>query len=215
MLWWCSRKQYNQCMDYHWTTIMNTCNFVAKCTMLYKCAMLSKFRAFQRTFGSPQKLWKGCAFHSRGRIFPIVRLLTSKSAKQDSVFGSTERHWAVWKTGQSRSEHALNYNNYKNFNFACIFAKKAPVFRPYFYKNEPVWRIEHTAKPNWRNVMAFKKCILLSRWCWQIQGRGAPRACCSLRNSASSIHWLSSSIFTCLSFVPHSDISSYLHYTMF
>ena len=27
----------------------------------------------------------------------------------------------------------------------CIFAKNAPVFRPYFYKNEPVWRISHTA----------------------------------------------------------------------
>ena len=29
--------------------------------------------------------------------------------------------------------------------FARIFAKNAPVFRPYFYKNEPVWRISHTA----------------------------------------------------------------------
>ena len=29
--------------------------------------------------------------------------------------------------------------------FARIFAKNAPVFRPYFYKNEPVWRIRHTA----------------------------------------------------------------------
>ena len=187
---------------------MNTCNFVAKCAMLYK------FRAFQRTFGSPQKLWKGCAFHSRGRIFPIVKLLTSKSAKQDSVFGSTERHWAVWKTGQSRSEHALN-NKKTTITKTLILHVFLLKKRPYFYKNEPVWRIGHTAKPNWRNVMAFKKCILLSRWCWQIQGRGAPRACCSLRNSAYSIHWLSSSIFTCLSFVPHSDISSYLHYTMF
>ena len=33
-----------------------------------------------------------------------------------------------------------------------------------------------------------------------------------LRNSASSIHWLSSSIFTCSSsFVSHTNISSYLH----
>ena len=29
--------------------------------------------------------------------------------------------------------------------------------------------------------MAFKNCILLSRWCcWKIQGRGAPRACCTV-----------------------------------
>ena len=37
-----------------------------------------------------------------------------------------------------------------------------------------------------------------------------------LRNSAPSFHWLSSSIFSCLSSsVPHSDISSYLDYMMF
>ena len=30
---------------------------------------------------------------------------------------------------------------------ARIFAKKAPVFRPAFYKNEPVWRIGNTAFP--------------------------------------------------------------------
>ena len=37
-----------------------------------------------------------------------------------------------------------------------------------------------------------------------------------MRNSASSFHWLSSSIFSC-SFVvvPHCNISSYLHYMMF
>ena len=28
--------------------------------------------------------------------------------------------------------------------FARIFDKKLPVFRPYFYKNEPGWRIGHT-----------------------------------------------------------------------
>ena len=36
-----------------------------------------------------------------------------------------------------------------------------------------------------------------------------------LRDSASSFHWLSSSIFSCRLVVPHSDISSYLHYMMF
>ena len=38
-----------------------------------------------------------------------------------------------------------------------------------------------------------------------------------LQNSASSIHWLSSSIFNVCSlpFVPHSNISTYLHYMMF
>ena len=36
-----------------------------------------------------------------------------------------------------------------------------------------------------------------------------------LRDSASSLHWLSSSIFICSLFVPHSDISSYLHYMTF
>ena len=30
------------------------------------------------------------AFYSRGLFFPIVKLLTSKSALQDSVYGSTE-----------------------------------------------------------------------------------------------------------------------------
>ena len=113
---------------------MNTCNFVAKCAMLYK------FRAFQRTFGSPQKLWKGCAFHSRGRIFPIVRLLTSKSAKQDSVFGSTERHWAVWKTGQSRSEHALKNKKTtitKTLILHVFLLKKRPYFARIFTKMSP------------------------------------------------------------------------------
>ena len=36
-----------------------------------------------------------------------------------------------------------------------------------------------------------------------------------LQNSASSFHWLSSSIFSCSSFVPHCNTSSYLHYMMF
>ena len=30
------------------------------------------------------------AFYSKGLIFPIVKLLTSKSAKQDSDYGSTD-----------------------------------------------------------------------------------------------------------------------------
>ena len=28
--------------------------------------------------------------------------------------------------------------------------------------------------------MTFKPCTSLSRWCWKIQGRGAPRACCTV-----------------------------------
>ena len=36
-----------------------------------------------------------------------------------------------------------------------------------------------------------------------------------LRNSASSFHWLSSSIFSCSLSVPHCNTSSYLHYMMF
>ena len=32
-------------------------------------------------------------------------------------------------------------------NFAHIFTKKVPVFRPKFYKNEPIFRIGHTGGP--------------------------------------------------------------------
>ena len=35
--------------------------------------------------------------------------------------------------------------------------------------------MEVLATPNW--------CNFMSRWCWQIQGRGAPRACCSVRSN--------------------------------
>ena len=43
------------------------------------------------------------AFYSKGLFFPIVNLLTSKSALQDSVYGSTafcnvleKKHFAIW-----------------------------------------------------------------------------------------------------------------------
>ena len=76
------------------------------------------------------------------------------------------------------------------------------------------------------NVQGSQKCLFCNLHCpaipathkrWQLYKHAVCERhplCSYLRNSASSFHWLSSSIFSCLS-VPHSDISSYLHYMMF
>ena len=66
-----------------------------------------------------------------------------------------ERYWAVWQTGQQRFQRALNHKKTTKSlkpefcpslrpSNARIFVQKVPVFRPYFYKNEPVWRIGNT-----------------------------------------------------------------------
>ena len=58
----------------------------------------------------------------------------------------SERYWAVWQTGQQLWTCTKPQKDNK-ITIACLFArltpvffpKKAPVFRPSFYKNEPVW----------------------------------------------------------------------------
>ena len=66
-----------------------------------------------------------------------------------------ERYWAVWQTGQQRFQCALNHKKTTESlkpefcpslrpSNARIFVQKTPVFRPSFYKNEPVWRIGNT-----------------------------------------------------------------------
>ena len=60
-----------------------------------------------------------------------------------------ECYWAVWQTGQQRFQRALNHKKTTKSlkpefcpslrpSNTRIFVQKAPVFCPYFYKNEPV-----------------------------------------------------------------------------
>ena len=67
-----------------------------------------------------------------------------------------KRCWAVWQTGQQRFQRALIHKKTTKSlkpefrpslrpSNARIFVQKAPVFRPSFYKNGPVWRIGNTA----------------------------------------------------------------------
>ena len=48
------------------------------------------------------------------------------------------RSITLWTCSKSQNDGKCTYFRPSN---AHIFAKKAPVFRPYFYKNELVWRI--------------------------------------------------------------------------
>ena len=82
------------------------------------------------------------AFFDFARLFVILGTFTSVIL-------------AVWQTVQQRFQCALNHKKTtKSLKLefcpslrpsnARIFVQKVPVFRPSFYKNEPVWRIGNT-----------------------------------------------------------------------
>ena len=85
----------------------------------------------------------------------------------------SERYWGVWQTGQQRSERALNHEmttkspkpefrpSLRPSN-ARIFVQKTPVFRPSFYKNEPVWRIGNTGIAQCDNGQ--RSMMIVFRW---------------------------------------------------
>ena len=56
--------------------------------------------------------------------------------------------------------HNLNFARLFGPSNARIFAKKAPVFRPSFYKNEPVWRVGNTEYVNFLEEGPVKKITL-------------------------------------------------------
>ena len=83
-----------------------------------------------------------------------------------------ERYWAVWQTGQQRFQRALNHKKTTKSlkpefcpslrpSNARIFVQKAPVFRPSFYKNEPVWRIGNTGIPY---LIGHTGCVWVCVW---------------------------------------------------
>ena len=70
------------------------------------------------------------AFYSKGLFFPIVKLLTSKSALQDSVYGPTAYHivhnnssWSRVHSLSGQKETKFNYNSriFGEINFKLIF----------------------------------------------------------------------------------------------
>ena len=82
-----------------------------------------------------------------------------------------------WQTGQLRSERALitkRRQNHKHLNFARLFAPLTPVFLlkecPFFYKNEPIWRISHTVKGiSWDSLMQLQIAEVNPIRCWGLE----------------------------------------------
>ena len=105
---------------------------------------------------------------SNARIFVILPVYLW-------FWAHSERYWAVWQTGEQRSESVLNHKKttksqkiefHPSFrpSIARIFAKIAPVFRSSFYKNEPVWRIGNTANGSQHTVVSALMYVSMTVW---------------------------------------------------
>ena len=82
-------------------------------------------------------------FKSFRNLFYFLFSISEIPKKQDFL----EIHIFFLSISEILSLFLLHYKGDRiteTLNFACIFAQKAPVFRPYFYKNLLVWRIGHT-----------------------------------------------------------------------